>query len=96
MSKTTKIDMLTLNFIGEHVDVLSEFNSIETKQGVLPITFSGYLIDHDSDFLYIGNKDRNIEKAVNKSKIVYIEVSEPTDHLKQILEGVDISDQLEN
>lgn len=80
--KTIKIDKLFELFCGEEINVMLNKDSrqtvetdtkVETIKG--PIVVSGYLVEADDDFIYLGYNPDMISSAISKKSIVHIEIS---------------------
>lgn len=82
---------LLKTFIGEYIEFLVKTSVIDDEtEGVLPLPVQGYLLDMDSEFLYLGDSPLNINKFIKKDLIIYGEVTKQKTVYDQIIEQIEI------
>ncbi len=65
------------NFQNQFVEVVAKTGMI-TQEGQAPLISHGFVIDADSDFIYLGiNNSIQIDSAVSRKDIVYICITDP-------------------
>ena len=73
-------------FIGEFVDIITERKTTrisvnqesgETEQLEIPMIISGYILDEDDSYYFIGATDRQVSHAVKKSIVDHVSISSP-------------------
>lgn len=100
MKKKSKEDLresevFLLSFIGEKVMVLTDFvlktSSIDETETVQdysppqPLIIEGYMLDSDYNYVYMGSTANQVNNAVKKDRIVYIQVLEEKDLLSELI-----------
>ena len=86
-ASSTSLDQFFLTFVGEYVSVIGEFTSIGEKGAV---TATGYLLDTDDLFYYLGSGADNIDTAIKKTSVHCIEIIKERDLHMEILDKMDI------
>lgn len=76
-------------FINEFVQVVTDLSmyaaSEDAEQASIPLTFNGYLLDMDDEFLYLGETSVAVDKAVKRENIIFIQMLAEEDPLSQML-----------
>lgn len=71
-------------FIGEFVDIITKRKTSrisvdpetgETEQIEVPMMISGYILDEDESYYFIGSTERHVTHAVKKSIVDHVSVS---------------------
>lgn len=90
-SKTYTLSKLKDCFVEIVMDVYITASN-ETDQGRYekkhPMIISGYLLDYDAEFVYIGSEPEKLSDAVKRDKIVQIGSSTPYDKYEKVLDDV--------
>lgn len=86
-----KSDSLFQIFINEHISVVTDLSlsvapgEVEDMDGVaIPLTFQGYLLDLDDEFLYLGETNTEVDKAIKRESVVFIQISKQEDELSRV------------
>ncbi len=74
-------------FIGEYVEIICKTPDTTTKLQV-----TGFLLDHDADYYYIGQNPIEVHAAVKKEIVEIIYISEETDSATEMLHEMEIPD----
>jgi len=68
-------------FIGDRVEIVADFYqnySEETAESRItnhaPASIQGYILDLDSEFLYLGKNPHEVSMCLKRNKVLYIEV----------------------
>ena len=84
-----------LSFEGEYVNILTKMISHRSMQNVdtgditeenTPLTVTGFVLDIDDEFIYLGEDPHQISKAVNRESVEYVEINNPTSPFDDILD----------
>lgn len=68
------------NFQNQFVEIVAK-TGIISPEGVTPLIAHGFIVDVDSDFVYLGsNNALQIDSAINKKDIVYLAITDPEVH----------------
>lgn len=101
--KKKKTVDFTLTFLGEFVELstllpYSESSSTETQSVSINTTLrrTGYLLDIDEYFYYLGSSATEIERAVRIDQVVEIAIVHPNTPVDDILDSFDGSGMPEN
>lgn len=84
-------EVFLLTFIGEYVQVISNFILNTTShEGVeeSPLILEGYLLDMDDEFLYIGDSANDISRAIKKETVVFIQVINNEDNIFNLMDQI--------
>ncbi len=87
----TEIDTFLIAFGGQLVTITTSLvinSSFEDKLESLPVLFEGILLDHDNDYIYLGESINEITSAIKKSSIVHIHVKEESNVLDEIFNSM--------
>lgn len=86
-------------FIGTFVEIVMDAYitaSNETDQGKYekkhPMIISGYMLDFDKEFVYIGTDADRLSDAVKREKIIQIGTSTPYDKYEKVLDEAETPD----
>lgn len=79
-----------LTFVGELVEILASFPH---KNSELPISVIGYVLDADKEYYYLGDTPDEITQAVQRSKVVHIQIVEPFNPALAALENMDMPEE---
>lgn len=92
----TKIKDLTIFeqvFIGEFVNIISDLETTETEQDgenyshkTSSVTFTGFLLDQDENYYYMGDSGNEITCAIEKTSVKFIQILDPNGPLDEILD----------
>lgn len=81
--KQNSLDLLLLNFAGEHVEIIVDLNvevpvispnDPEPIMMNIPLPVQGYITDHDDRFIYLGLSPNQINQCIQKDYVVHISV----------------------
>jgi len=93
---TDSDDRLFLTFAGEYVTVMTRQNiseAIETEVGLAnastPFTITGYLLDFDSKFYYLGESPDQVTTAIATTEVVLMQEVRQLDVYDSILAKAD-------
>jgi hypothetical protein len=75
-----------ITFVGEYVQLIGEFSS-QTVDGTYA-TISGYLLDLDDDYFYIGPTADEINAAIKKDNVFSIQIMPKKDKYSDLLDDV--------
>ncbi len=73
-------------FIGEFVDIITKRKTSrisvnpdtgDTEQMEIPMIISGYILDEDESYYFIGATDRQVSHAVKKTIVDHVSISSP-------------------
>jgi len=83
-------------FIGEYVDLVTRqtVEVAETSDGSTmtqktPLIISGYVIDMDDEFIYVGPIPLGVSQAVLRSEVVIVTVSAPQEETLPVMSNED-------
>jgi hypothetical protein len=89
------LQTFSLAFMGEHINVITNImimesasTEAETVEQNSPIIAKGYLLDEDSEFIYLGDNPFEITQAVSKKYICIVQSSEVKSQYDEILENM--------
>ena len=67
-------------------------SQIETEEGTgiseSPITITGYLLDEDDKYYYMGGRPDSITNAIKKASVKLIEIVEMKTHMDEMLDAI--------
>ena len=88
-----KVDVLFDVFAGEHISIIldkevEQVRQTETHIETLKssISISGYAVDMDDDYIYLGYEPGIISQAIKKTFIVHIEITNPNNDILSSIE----------
>jgi hypothetical protein len=91
--KEQEITTFFLAFIGQEVIITTNCNTtvnFSDEAGntveIMPIFYEGILLDHDQEYLYLGENPNEINQAVKKSSVIHIMVKSNKDLYEEILD----------
>jgi len=94
--KTKTDDRFFQTFAGEQVKVFTKVNvkeSAATQEGVMeinvPLSCSGYLLDYDDNFYYLGDEPNQANTAVRIDQVVMIQEVKNADMYDLLLDQAD-------
>ena len=97
-----KLNIFTLAFIGEHVDIISDLTIVDyaqtetqTVEQTSPMVVQGYLLDHDDKYFYIGDNSLEVSQAIAKKNVVLIRIEKKKSKYEKLLEEMN-DDSSEN
>lgn len=65
------------NFQAKYVEIVAK-TSINTEDGTGPLLAHGFVIDADSEFIYLGvNNALQIDSVINRKDVTYICITDP-------------------
>lgn len=71
------MNLFLKNFSGQYVEIVAN-TGIVTQEGQAPLITHGFVIDVDTDFIYLGSNNAiQIDSAVNKKDVVFICITDP-------------------
>lgn len=77
------VDTFFLAFVGELVGIV--YNA-----GKNAVQLSGYLLDYDDEYYYLGDSEEEITNAIKKNRVIHIQVLDPENEYQQILEELEV------
>lgn len=84
-----------LSFIGEYVNIVTDIMIAEytnTEEGAVeqnaPMVARGYMLDSDSDYVYLGEDPFEITQAIQKKRIVLVQREVKTSAYDDLLNGM--------
>lgn len=93
-------EVFLLSFIGEKVQILTDFvlktqQVSEDSDGSLtdysvgqPLIVEGYMLDSDTNYVYLGPTANQVGQAIRKERIVFIQVLEEEDVLSELINSL--------
>lgn len=97
-SPTPDSEVFLLSFIGEAVQILTDFTlttSTANEDSLTPLIVEGYLLDSDENYVYIGSTPDQVYQAVKKDRIVFIQVLDKRDALSDIMDSLNMKSKKE-
>lgn len=82
-------------FLGAKVDLIMDAvltDPVEDGQTSFPLILSGYLVDYDHMFYYLGNRENNIDESVQISKVVSVKLSTEEKNEVDYLDSIPVPD----
>lgn len=86
-----KVDTLFEYFAGEYVVVMVNRDMEQTVQTdtkvettKIPISFGGYLLDIDENFLYMGEIPDAVSSCIKRAEVIHIEISSEEEDIPTI------------
>jgi hypothetical protein len=89
--KTELASAFMLAFGGQFVTITTSLSvnvSDGDKMESFPINFEGIVLDRDDQFIYLGESINEISSAVERSKIVHIQIKEELTVVDQIFDNM--------
>lgn len=86
MTRKKSLALFQLTFLGEFVEMVTTVNSGE-KDG-MPLVVSGFLLDFDDNYFYVGLDHDEITQAVRRENVAYIGIVRESDELEEVLNSV--------
>jgi len=82
-------------FLGRKVNAVIDFEMTETQQegdtmvsSNQPLVFTGYLIDYDDSYLFIGDEDGDIKQIILRDKLISLQIDpEATEEENTLLQS---------
>lgn len=81
-SHTKDSETFFLTFVGEYVEVCGSFFHSSEE---MAIRVRGYLLDIDNTYLYLGDGPDEIEHAIRKDKVIWLQVITQNNEYQVIL-----------
>src|SRR5574343_512079 len=85
-------DLFFMTFVGEFVSVLSTMEHtamMQTEEGMVeetaPMILQGYMLDMDEEYYYLGETQMNVSRAIKKSSVNAIEITDRKDEFSDLL-----------
>lgn len=89
------LQTFSLAFMGEYINVITNImivesvsNDNETIEQNAPMMAKGYLLDEDSEFIYLGDNPFEITQAVTKKHICVVQAGTIKSQYDEILENM--------
>ena len=89
-SKEPVLDTFMLAFFGQYVTVMCQ---IATDKGELYTEQSGFILDRDDEYLYLGKSSEEIDFCIKRDKIMVVESKEKKDVIQEYLNNMPIPDK---
>lgn len=81
--------MFLKKFQSQYVEIITKRDML-TEMGNAPLMVYGFVVDMDSEFLYLGENPIQIARALSRADISLIEVSDPNlQHEDEMIGGTD-------
>ena len=96
-SNNTMPTLIQVAFIGQFVEIITKLKRrqySESEEGVFEedanAVVTGYLIDYDGEFFYLGKDPDNLTTLIDKNEISFIEIIQPKEEFDSILDDMPI------
>jgi hypothetical protein len=89
--ETELLSTFLMAFGGQVITVTTTLivkGSYQDRLETMPVMYEGILLDHDSEFLYLGENINQIDQAINKNQVIQIALKAETNELDEILESM--------
>lgn len=93
INESENMDTFVLAFMGEFVNVITDImiveyaqNEAQTIEQNAPMVAQGFLLDSDSNFLYLGDNPLEVTQAISKSRITMVRVERKKNRYEEILD----------
>ena len=96
-------DLFFMTFVGEFVSILSTMDKtamVQTEEGIveesIPLVFQGYMLDMDDEYYYLGETQREVNRAIKKTSVNAIEIADQHDEFSEILDKAEVPSNKKN
>ena len=90
---TEQIDTFILAFMGEFVNIITDImivdyaqNEVQTIEQNAPMVVKGFLLDSDSNYLYLGDNPLEVSQAIAKNRITVVQIERKKTKYEEILD----------
>lgn len=76
-----------LTFIGELVEIAGSFFHGNEEHN---IKIAGFVLDVDDEYYYLGDTPEEINQAIRRDRVIYIQILEQVDPVLEILQDLEV------
>lgn len=84
MANKKTLSTFQLIFVGELVEIVADL----IGGAGMPLVISGFLLDIDEEYFYIGKTHNEVDQAIKRNNVIFIIIIQEPDELKEALRNV--------